>query len=148
MRFEGGERLARGAPETDVSNDAAWIDDRRDAPPLVDAGENRETDRLLRPVAGFDFVPVVGRCGENDGAVGRKRLLEPGELQHVGVADTEGNDDPRAPELGECEDAARLPSDERCGGGEVIMLKRLRPASREVVVAANDLLSFLRTTRR
>ena len=54
--------------------------------------------------------------GEDDGAVGAEGLLELGELEHVGVAGSVGDDRPGAAVLREREREALLPADEGiCG---------------------------------
>jgi hypothetical protein len=93
--------VACAAAEADVADDPAGIDDRGDPAALVDVGEDREADCLFRAVPVIGVVPVFGRRGEDDRAVGGEGLFEPGELEHVGVADAEGKDDPRSAELGE-----------------------------------------------
>jgi hypothetical protein len=50
LRLEDGERLAGGAAEVDVADDAARIDDRGEPAVLLDLGEDPEADRLLRAV--------------------------------------------------------------------------------------------------
>ena len=95
-----------------MPDDAAGIDDQRDAPRLVDRREDREAHRLVA-VARSDLVPVVGCCGEHDRAVGGERLFERGELEHLEGACAESDDDP-GPAIGLQRDAAPpLAADER-----------------------------------
>src|SRR5262249_44532062 len=59
--LERGQRLARGPAQADVADDAARIDDHRDPPRLVDAGQERKAHRL----AGIEHcgvMPIARRC--------------------------------------------------------------------------------------